>query len=187
MSKILTASKTSKKVKKDESEIYESETEKLEDDEIIESDENDIEDAISDDLEDENENEIDVDSNDDEYSKVCNIQTVIDDDNEYYDDEEIEIKPDTSIEYVKKEDRQSSSKLTKYEMYRILGERSAQLTMGAKALIKNYKGLNYEKIAEEELKLNMIPFKIRRPLPNGKYELWNLEELSKEHLLSLIE
>jgi hypothetical protein len=33
----------------------------------------------------------------------------------------------------------------------------------------------------------MIPFKIRRPLPNGKYELWNLEELSKEHLLYLLE
>jgi DNA-directed RNA polymerase subunit K/omega len=72
-------------------------------------------------------------------------------------------------------------------MVRILGERTKQLTMGAKPLIKNYKGLNYDKIAEEELKLNMIPFKIRRPLPNGKYELWNLEELSKEHLLYLLE
>jgi DNA-directed RNA polymerase subunit K/omega len=72
-------------------------------------------------------------------------------------------------------------------MVRILGERTKQLTMGAKPLIKNYKGLNYDKIAEEEFKLNMIPFKIRRPLPNGKYELWNLEELSKEHLLYLLE
>ena len=72
-------------------------------------------------------------------------------------------------------------------MVRILGERTKQLTMGAKPLIKNYKGLPYDKISEEELKLNMIPFKIRRPLPNGKYELWNLEELSKEHLLSLLD
>jgi len=72
-------------------------------------------------------------------------------------------------------------------MVRILGEREKQLTMGAKPLIKNYKGLTYDKIAEEELKLNMTPFKIRRPLPNGKYELWDIEELHKEHLFSLLE
>ena len=72
-------------------------------------------------------------------------------------------------------------------MVRILGERQKQLTMGAKPLIKNFQGLPYDKIAEEELKLNMIPFKIRRPLPNGKYELWTLDELSKTHLLSLLE
>jgi DNA-directed RNA polymerase subunit K/omega len=58
--------------------------------------------------------------------------------------------------------------------------------MGAKPLIKNHKGLSYETIAEEELKYNMIPFKIRRPLPNGKYELWTLDELNKDHLLSFI-
>ena len=37
-------------------------------------------------------------------------------------------------------------------------------------------------MAEEELKLNMVPFKIKRPLPNGKYEIWLLEELNKEHV-----
>jgi DNA-directed RNA polymerase subunit K/omega len=54
--------------------------------------------------------------------------------------------------------------------------------MGAKPMIKNYKGFSYSKIAEEEFKLNMIPFKIIRPLPNNKYELWSLDELYKEHL-----
>lgn len=108
-------------------------------------------------------------------------------DDEYIDDnEEIEVQPDTTVEYVKKEDRQSSAKLTKYEMVRILGERTKQLTMGAKALVKNHKDLPYERIAEEELKLNMIPFKIRRPLPNGKYEIWTLDELNKDHLMALI-
>jgi DNA-directed RNA polymerase subunit K/omega len=72
-------------------------------------------------------------------------------------------------------------------MVRILGERTKQLTMGAKPLIKNYKGLNYDKIAEEELKLNMIPYKIKRTLPNGKYELWTLDELFKDHLMTLLE
>jgi len=72
-------------------------------------------------------------------------------------------------------------------MVRILGERTKQLTMGAKPLIKNYESLGYDKIAEEELKLNMIPYKIKRPLPNGRYEIWTLDELYKNHLLALLE
>ena len=170
----------SKKLKKDDDDDLELETDKIDDVNDLEFNE---EDTI-----DEDDNELDIEINEDEDSKICDIQKVIDDDNEYYDnDEEIEAQPDINIVYTKKEERQSLAKLTKYEMVRILGERTKQLTMGAKPLIKNYKGLPYDKIAEEELKLNMIPFKIRRPLPNGKYELWNLEELSKEHLLSLLE
>jgi len=125
---------------------------------------------------------------DEDNSKECAIDKALEEDNEYFENEEdIEVQPDTTVEYVKKEDRISASKLTKYEMVRILGERTKQLTMGAKPLIKNYQGLPYDKIAEEELKLNMIPFIIRRPLPNGKYELWGLEELSKQHLISLLD
>jgi DNA-directed RNA polymerase subunit K/omega len=171
----------SKKLKKDDDDDdLELETDKIDDVNDLEFNE---EDTI-----DEDDNELDIEINEDEDSKICDIQKVIEDDNEYYDnDEEIEAQPDINIVYIKKEERQSLAKLTKYEMVRILGERTKQLTMGAKPLIKNYKGLPYDKISEEELKLNMIPFKIRRPLPNGKYELWNLEELSKEHLLSLLD
>ena len=177
MSKKASIIKLSKKLKKEDEEIYESEmeeTDKIDDDVEFNDD--------SDNFDEEEDNELDLEMNNDEDNKLCDI------DNEYYDDDnEIEAQPDINIVYIKKEERQSLAKLTKYEMVRILGERTKQLTMGAKPLIKNYKGLNYDKIAEEELKLNMIPFKIRRPLPNGKYELWNLEELSKEHLLYLLE
>ena len=125
----------------------------------------------------------------DKEGKECSIDKAIEDDNEYFENEEedIEVQPDTTIQYVKKEDRISAPKLTKYEMVRILGERCKQLTTGAKPLIKNHQGLPYDRIAEEELKVNMIPFKIRRPLPNGKYELWTLDELKKDHLMSLLE
>ena len=125
----------------------------------------------------------------DKEGKECSIDKAIEDDNEYFENEEedIEVQPDITIQYVKKEDRISAPKLTKYEMVRILGERCKQLTTGAKPLIKNHQGLPYDRIAEEELKVNMIPFKIRRPLPNGKYELWTLDELKKDHLMSLLE
>ena len=39
-----------------------------------------------------------------------------------------------------------------------------------------------EEIAIEELKHNMIPLKIKRPLPNNKYEIWDIKELDKKHL-----
>lgn len=118
----------------------------------------------------------------------CAIEEAIEEDDEYFDNnEETELPIENSAEYVSKENRISSNRLTKYEMVRILGERTKQLTMGAKPLIKNHQGLNYEKIAEEEFKRNMIPFKIKRPLPNGKFEIWTLDELTKEHLMSLLE
>ena len=175
-----------KKSKKEEEEVTELEPEE----DKIEEDNEDYEEEDELDEEDEEEEEDDegvLDGVEDD-GKDCTLDKMVDDDNEYYDnDEEIEAQPDTTVEYVKKEERQSSAKLTKYEMVRILGERTKQLTMGAKPMIKNYKNLPYDKISEEELKLNMIPFKIRRPLPNGKFELWTLDELNKDHLLFLLD
>jgi DNA-directed RNA polymerase subunit K/omega len=103
------------------------------------------------------------------------------------DNDNSEIETVLEEKLLKGNERISVNRLTKYEMVRILGERTKQLTMGAKPLIKNYEGLNYDKIAEEELKLNMIPYKIKRTLPNGKYEIWTLDELFKDHLITLLE
>ena len=89
--------------------------------------------------------------------------------------------------YLLNNDRISKNFMTKYEMVRILGERIKQLTMGAKPLVKT-SNMSYEEIAEAELKLNVIPFKIVRPLPIGSAEssnvseLWSIDELYKEHL-----
>jgi DNA-directed RNA polymerase subunit K/omega len=157
---------------------------KLEETEDYQEEIEDIE-EVEDEEEEENDDELKIF---DEDGKECEVDNVIEDDNEYFDNEDdIEVQPDTTIQYVKKEDRISAPKLTKYEMVRILGERCKQLTTGAKPLIKNHQRLPYDRIAEEELKVNMIPFKIRRPLPNGKYELWTLDELKKDHLMSLLE
>ena len=82
-------------------------------------------------------------------------------------------------------DRITNPRLTKYEMVRLLGERTKQLIMGAKPLIKNYQDYSYEEIAIQELKLNMIPFKVKRPLPDNKIEIWTIDELDKNHLVEL--
>lgn len=86
-----------------------------------------------------------------------------------------------------KEERKSRNKLTVNEFVRVIGERTKQLTMGAKPLIKINKDsedFNYGEIAIEELKYDMLPFKIKRFI-NNKYEIWELSELKKNHLTHL--
>ena len=80
--------------------------------------------------------------------------------------------------------RISKNKLTRYEFVRIIGERVVQLTKGAKPLIKQSKeseAFTNQEIAIEELKTNMIPFKIKR-FVKDHYEIWSIDELSKQHL-----
>ena len=155
-------------------------------DEII--DDKDKTDNIDDDYDDddnEDDNDDDDDDDNDSYSldeENDNIECAIDKAIEYNytNDNDIE---ENKEEFLLNNDRISANRLTKYEMVRILGERIKQLNMGAKPLIKNYESLNYENIAIQELKLNMIPYKIKRQLPNGKFEIWTLDELNKDHLL----
>jgi DNA-directed RNA polymerase subunit K/omega len=156
------------------------------DDEDYNTSENDDEEEGDEEDEDEGEEEDNIKDIEKQVSE-CIIEQTLEEDNEYFDnDEDVEVQPDTTVEYVKPDERISAARLTVYEMVRILGERTRQLTTGAKPLIK-HNGLSYDMIAEKELVLNMIPYKIRRPLPNGKYELWLLEELYKDHLLSQLD
>ncbi len=129
--------------------------------------------------------EINLDS--DSELKECDIEKTIEEDNVYFNvDETTELPTDTEQVLITGTDRKTNPRLTRYEMVRILGERTKQLTMNAKPLVKNVQDISYDKIALEELKNNMIPFKIKRPLPNNKVELWDISELDKRHLESLL-
>jgi DNA-directed RNA polymerase I, II, and III subunit RPABC2 len=68
--------------------------------------------------------------------------------------------------------------LTKYEKTRILGQRSKQIESGAKPLVKVPENvIDSYVIAELELREKKIPFVIRRPIPGGACEYWNLKDL----------
>ena len=68
--------------------------------------------------------------------------------------------------------------LTKYERARILGQRAKQVNTGAPIYVKvPEKVIDGYLIAEMELKNKLIPFIIRRPLPNGGSEYWRLSSL----------
>ena len=68
--------------------------------------------------------------------------------------------------------------LTKYERARILGQRSKQINSGAKVFVKVPENIiDGYLIAQMELEQKRIPFIIKRPIPGGGCEYWNLKDL----------
>ena len=68
--------------------------------------------------------------------------------------------------------------LTKYERARVLGMRAKQIEYGSLPFIEIPDNLfDPHIIANMELEKKKMPFIIRRPLPNGAFEYWNLKDL----------
>jgi DNA-directed RNA polymerase I, II, and III subunit RPABC2 len=68
--------------------------------------------------------------------------------------------------------------LTKYEKARILGQRAKQIETGSKPFVKVPENIiDSYVIAELELREKKIPFIIKRPIPGGAFEYWNLRDL----------
>lgn len=68
--------------------------------------------------------------------------------------------------------------LTKYEKAKILGVRGGQLNNGCKAFVETTDAdIDGYLIAEKELYEKKIPFIIKRPLPSGNNEYWNVNDL----------
>jgi DNA-directed RNA polymerase I, II, and III subunit RPABC2 len=141
-------------------------------------------DIIEDDDEDENET-IDDENEEDEDNTQNNLlenelQKDNDDEDEcFYNIEHEEVVNNLQNNEVLKEDRITMSSLTKYERVRVLGTRAKQIELGAKILVKDIdlKNKTPIEIAKIELNHGVIPFKIRRTLPNGKVEEWKISEL----------
>lgn len=118
----------------------------------------------------------------DNHSAVSDIETE-DDENED-EDEDIEILNDTvtipvnPVETipVKIQDDKTFMFLSTYERAKILGLRVTQLVNGVAPMISG-RYSTMEEIAEAELKKGVIPFKIKRNLPNGKCHIVSLKDL----------
>lgn len=68
--------------------------------------------------------------------------------------------------------------LTKYEKAKIIGIRAQQINSGAEPFIPvDSNMIDGLTIAHEELMKHKIPFIIRRPMPNGASEYWNINDL----------
>lgn len=145
--------------------------------------ESEISEVIEDDIDDDDDEEYD-DNNDDDIDDTELLKKENEDEELecFYDIEQNEINNIQNND-VPKEDRITMPYLTKYERVRVLGTRAKQISLGAKILVKNI-DLTTKKpleIAKIELEHGVIPFKIRRPLPNGKIEEWKISELVKKN------
>tara|TARA_A100001011_G_C14214799_1_gene801527 strand:- start:807 stop:1340 length:534 start_codon:yes stop_codon:yes gene_type:complete len=68
--------------------------------------------------------------------------------------------------------------LTKYERAKVLGLRAKQINSGSDIFVEVPPNVfDGYTIAKMELEQKKIPFIIRRPLPNGTSEYWNLSDL----------
>ena len=92
---------------------------------------------------------------------------------------------DDKIVYVEDPNEKISSEyMTFYEAVRILFDRSVQLRDGANTfIVTNYKILSPFQLAILELKKNVLPFIVKRPINNKKWEIFEVSELK----LDLIE
>jgi len=111
--------------------------------------------------------------------KKATKKTVVVNNDCLYNNIDFEEDYDEKEEQVDSNKRITMNRLTKYERVRIIGIRTKQIMTGANILIKGINNKTPAEIAELELKYNMIPFKIKRKLPNGKFEIWKLSELEK--------
>ena len=75
------------------------------------------------------------------------------------------------------EDRITTPYMTKYERARILGTRALQISMNAPVMVELEGETDPLQIALKELRQRKIPITVRRFLPDGSYEDWNVDEL----------
>ena len=186
--------KSAKDIKKSKDSKESSKNETTIDDESSDSFEMDLDsDEENSDVEEDIENEIILeddkleddllDDNDDEYemSESQNaLKSNLDDDEEDDVFEYIEPEEENQSENLRVPDNERITipRLTKYEKVRILGTRIKQISDGSKIFIKSKDIKNATDIAALELQHKVIPLKIKRPLPDGRYEIWSVNELS---------
>jgi len=151
--------------------------------ESVESDITDIEDEIIVDENEDNELEIVAEEEIEEKvktkkkkpaKKVVNVNSDC-----LYNNIDFEEDYEEKEEQVEDSKRITINRMSKYEKVRIIGIRAKQIMTGANILIKGVENKTPTEIAELELINNMVPFKIKRRLPNGRYEIWKLSELEK--------
>ena len=74
-------------------------------------------------------------------------------------------------------DRITTPYMTKFERARILGTRALQISMNAPVMVELEGETDPLHIALKELRERKIPITVRRFLPDGSFEDWNVDEL----------
>ena len=149
------------------------EEEEEEEEEDNDDEDEEIEEAASD-----NDN-VDEDDKDDTCLYNLTKTKIDDDENNDINNDELHFEDDDIIidTVIESHERQAKPYLTKFEKVRVLGVRATQIAYGAKSMILNTAGMNAKEIAKMELTMKKMPLKIEKILPNGKREIWSVNEL----------
>jgi DNA-directed RNA polymerases I, II, and III subunit RPABC2 len=91
-------------------------------------------------------------------------------------EDKVEFMSPTAGQPIDKSKRITTRFLTKYERARVLGTRALQISMNAPVMVDIGGETDPLQIARKELLEKKIPMIIRRYLPDGSYEDWNLDE-----------
>ena len=85
---------------------------------------------------------------------------------------------DTILQKLNKKERICYPFLTQFEKTKVLSFRASQLAQGSKPYIAVPDDVtDVYTISKMELKARRLPFIVKRPLPDGDYEYWRLNEL----------
>lgn len=76
--------------------------------------------------------------------------------------------------------RRTSPYMTKYERARIIGSRALQISLNAPVMVDTEGDTDPMSIAERELNAKLVPFIVRRFLPDGTYEDWKVRDLLQD-------
>ena len=93
---------------------------------------------------------------------------------------ENEIDPEKELNMNKRvpdDERISLPYLTKYEKVNLIGTRAKQISDGSDIYVISKNVKTAVDISKLELEYKRQPFKIKRTMPDGRYEIWSLNEL----------
>ena len=138
----------------------------IEIDDNIESDSDDIQSSDSD----------SDDESIEEISEIDNTEIENDEDNNIFN----QIDPEKELNLNKRipdNERISLPYLTKYEKVNLIGTRAKQISDGSDIYVISKNVKTAVDISKLELEYKRQPFKIKRTMPDGRYEIWSLNEL----------
>lgn len=119
---------------------------------------------------------------------LADIDSDTDLDDDDFDDPNILETGDDYKRIVQPSERITSPMITKYEKVRLLCDRTTQLALGAKPMIRGIEQINHydreKMVAQLEFEARVIPIIIERERPDGVFEEWRLSELKyKENMI----
>ena len=131
----------------------------------------------------ESDSDDDQSSNDDsddesieEISEIDNTEIENDEENIIFN----QIDPEKELSLNKRipdDERISLPYLTKYEKVNLIGTRAKQISDGSDIYVISKNVKTAVDISKLELEYKRQPFKIKRTMPDGRYEIWSLNEL----------